>query len=457
MSPRDDQSAEEFDFAARLRDLRMAAGLTRQELADRAGLSERSVRDIENGRRPRVQDKTLLLLCEALGCELADLAPDMAPSRPAAGDAPTDAAVDDAPGAATPDPATATTPRPRRLLPIALAVAVGALVSVAVLAWFAGDRATWAIVEGDLVMRDAVLKREMWRIDQMVNVHGVQPSPWSDHTLIVAFAGEADDGDCAWEVDRRTGRKLHGFDIDETPVRTAFGDEPLAEGQGFSCSQTATMDHDGDGVRELVLRFTHGKYYPAALALFGPGGERLAQYTHRGHLSFLHIEDIDGDGCDELLAFGTNNDPAYQGASVIYLDRDGWSGASVDPDGYPGRGPVGDIADGARYRLVLPAFGDSVMTRLGSLRLRASSPRIYRNGDGETQIMFSVCSKEPASISVICDGRLQPVAVTSTDGILAEVRDWEGPYGSPGHFPSQEYLDDWITRARWSGLDQGGR
>src|SRR5262245_38249399 len=54
-------------FAGRLRELREAAGLTREQLAEKAGLKAGGVRDIEQGRRSP-QWETVLALCGALGC-----------------------------------------------------------------------------------------------------------------------------------------------------------------------------------------------------------------------------------------------------------------------------------------------------------------------------------------------------------------------------------------------------
>jgi predicted ATPase/transcriptional regulator with XRE-family HTH domain len=54
-------------FGALLRARRRAAGLTQAELAERAGLGERTVRDLENGRSARPQRTTVELLAGALG------------------------------------------------------------------------------------------------------------------------------------------------------------------------------------------------------------------------------------------------------------------------------------------------------------------------------------------------------------------------------------------------------
>jgi transcriptional regulator with XRE-family HTH domain len=54
-------------FAEVLRSRRRAAGLTQQELAERAGLGVRTLRELENGRATRPQRKTVELLADALG------------------------------------------------------------------------------------------------------------------------------------------------------------------------------------------------------------------------------------------------------------------------------------------------------------------------------------------------------------------------------------------------------
>ncbi|MFD8088034.1 ATP-binding protein [Kitasatospora sp. NPDC059722] len=57
-----------------LRELRRAAGLTQEELAEAAGLAARSIRDLERGRRERPQRRTLEVLVSALGLAEAEAA-----------------------------------------------------------------------------------------------------------------------------------------------------------------------------------------------------------------------------------------------------------------------------------------------------------------------------------------------------------------------------------------------
>lgn len=58
----------------RLRDARKAAGLTQQELADKAGLARMTVVRIENGHQEGANLATLRTLADALGVRLMDLA-----------------------------------------------------------------------------------------------------------------------------------------------------------------------------------------------------------------------------------------------------------------------------------------------------------------------------------------------------------------------------------------------
>src|SRR5215831_17125191 len=63
-------SAQPSNFGELLRRFRLAAGLTQEELAERAGLSARGVQDLERGLRRSPYPATTRRLVEALG--LAD-------------------------------------------------------------------------------------------------------------------------------------------------------------------------------------------------------------------------------------------------------------------------------------------------------------------------------------------------------------------------------------------------
>ena len=62
-----DRGSEAPGFADLLRQHRLAAGLTQEELAERAGLSDRGISDLERGARSHPHRETVRLLADALG------------------------------------------------------------------------------------------------------------------------------------------------------------------------------------------------------------------------------------------------------------------------------------------------------------------------------------------------------------------------------------------------------
>ena len=61
----------DFDLAARIKELRMAKGLSTNKLSNLAGLSQSYVRKLERGKsKPTVE--SLTFLCEALGITVED-------------------------------------------------------------------------------------------------------------------------------------------------------------------------------------------------------------------------------------------------------------------------------------------------------------------------------------------------------------------------------------------------
>src|SRR5215204_1510221 len=82
-------------FGTRLRRLREAAGLTQEELAERAGLSAKGISDLERGERPRPYPHTVRSLADALklsGDERASLLASV-PRRSATAPAPSKMAL----------------------------------------------------------------------------------------------------------------------------------------------------------------------------------------------------------------------------------------------------------------------------------------------------------------------------------------------------------------------------
>lgn len=70
-------------FAGRLRELREAAGLTQQQLAERAGMAWRTITHLEGGNR-KPSWETVIARCQALGVDCGEFAKEPAP-RPQPG------------------------------------------------------------------------------------------------------------------------------------------------------------------------------------------------------------------------------------------------------------------------------------------------------------------------------------------------------------------------------------
>ena len=137
-----EKDGADASFAAHLKRRRAAAGLTQEELAERAGISVRSIGDLERGAAHRPRKDTARLLAAALGLppeeREAFVAAARRPPRPAA-----DAAPD--PTEAVPSPTESTLQGRRRVWPGRPLVA-GALGAVVVLmagiAWMRGPMVT---------------------------------------------------------------------------------------------------------------------------------------------------------------------------------------------------------------------------------------------------------------------------------------------------------------------------
>jgi len=76
-------SADPTPFSRMLRRLRGAASLSQEELADRAGLSVRSVSDLERGLRQTPRPETVRMLADALALSEDDRAALLTAARPA--------------------------------------------------------------------------------------------------------------------------------------------------------------------------------------------------------------------------------------------------------------------------------------------------------------------------------------------------------------------------------------
>jgi hypothetical protein len=69
-------------------------------------------------------------------------------------------------------------------------------------------------------------------------------------------------------------------------------------------------------------------WWPCQVAVLDSSGKTISEYWHSGHLAFMVLADLDGDGREEIVATGINN--GYLQATLVVLDPDRVFGASTE-------------------------------------------------------------------------------------------------------------------------------
>ena len=368
-------------FPERLRMLRIAAGLSKTELADKAGVSGRTVHDMERGARPRAQEKTLLLLAEALGVTLDELLGQADPPPPSR--------------QSPAQPHRSPSQGPRILLIPAIVVLF--LAAAGLLACrYALVHAEFTQDQRHLVVRDGLLGRVLWELG---GVHGVQRAitcPWDPQIILASGDSHRPRSRLITALKKSNGDTLWSIQPDLDAIRRAFGQDVLDNGN-LSCNRFLTADLDGDDVREAIGTFTHSSNFPFVLLWFDRGGRIRGQYTHQGHLLGFVVADLDHDGKDEIFACGTNNARRFGGPAAVILDDEHFRGAAVDKVTFPGA----QEPDSALARLALPTFPEPYMRPLADLHLGARLPRVRFEDDGHTALAFTVYGDSHTPICIL--------------------------------------------------------
>ena len=78
----------------------------------------------------------------------------------------------------------------------------------------------------------------------------------------------------------------------------------------------------------IVVSSAHAIWWPSQIAVLDSNGKMISEYWHSGHLDYVVLGDLDGDGKEEIVAAGVNND--YRQATLVVLDPDRVFGASAE-------------------------------------------------------------------------------------------------------------------------------
>jgi len=412
------------DIPDRLRMLREERHLSQNDLAEKAGLTYRTVHDLEAGRRDRVLEKTMMLLATALDVPLRRLV---------SGEA--SISLD------TP------TVRGRRWPWLVVAVLVVSIAAAGAYIWHrATAQAEWELEGNILTARDAYFGIPLWSYKTDEKIECVDVAPWGTSDLLMGLGPRSPEGGRLLCLDRASGRQRWEAEPDRGPIVGAFGEEVVSAGN-FTCLRLVPVDLDGDGVMEIAASFRHVPYYPTAICLFDRHGHRLRQYATKGWVFDMTVTDLDRDGAKELIVSGTNNAPTIQGAMLVMLDWNHFMGATVDslcdcPGGLP---------DSSRIRFVLPAFPAPHMAVLEDMRLTAWQPRVFSSLTGESQFSFDTGSwLDPHHrLIVTLDANLRPISTVISDAFNAHIASsWpdslKGENGPMGEDWRRHWLDTYL-------------
>lgn len=294
------------DFPCRMRKYREKLYLTQSDLADKAGISQRSVNELESGRRDRVLSKTIMLLAEALEISYSELIGNG--SNPDHDLIPTS----DKPPAE----------QNKKKRPIKIIVnSLLALFAISIITGFVFNKDKQVYVKSDLKtieVRHGLFKSVLWSHTFSDNVNDFLISPSGDNVLLVALSAETIDGGCVTAFDINTGTKLWTRHPDVEQISVAFNPSTVqaqftesAVARGLSnVGDTRVLvadDFDGDGDIDVF----EGNYHDFGTDPF-VAPSRL--YENDGTGSFIEVPslgfpqvysanwfDMDGDGDLDVL------------------------------------------------------------------------------------------------------------------------------------------------------------
>ncbi len=173
-----------------------------------------------------------------------------------------------------------------------------------------------------------------------------------------------------------------------------------------------------EGSRAILVSSIHSLYYPTQITLLTPGGEKIADYWHAGHIgqtrSALGVVDLNDDGSKEIYAVGINN--AREVATLVLLDPATMAGAGrEDSANYSF---VGMETDNEIARVFFPR------TSMNKSRHRFNEAVNVLMNRGSIAVQVLEGPREPGAPSVFyhLNARLDLLKISLSDTFIATYR-----------------------------------
>ncbi len=332
------------------------------------------------------------------------------------------------------------------LLAMLLAVAVAVLLLLPAMR----GRMAYVVTSGRTISVQAPPFGTLWSEAHDATVEVFGEAPWTGRrTLLYGLKGDGPEGGVVHARDFLTGESIWKRAADSGATRRIFGKEMGVPGS-MTVSRFHTADLDGDGSPEVVALRLHSMWFPSSLTAYREDGTILGAYYNWGVIYDVQSFDLDADGKDEVIAAGTNNGKAYQGATIFLLDERHFSGASVDSL----VGADSPVPDSSLVRVVLPRFEQRFMDLLEIERLRIAS--FIVTGAGDSTRIQAIVDANAAPVVVTFDRELRPLSHAISDSMRGILRSW--PPEDRQRFLG-EYQDEWfatIVRFERAGDRSGG-
>ena len=273
-----------------------------------------------------------------------------------------------------------------------------------------------------------------WRHEFRSPVEIAKIAPWDKGTTYVLVA-EAEGSLRCFDIHRNV--EVWENHVPREEVEAFFGAERVDPGS-FRCATLDFVDLEGDGEPEVMASFAHRVYLPCAIHTLARDGTQLGTYLNWGLLCTSAVTDLDEDGRQELVAGGTDNAKELQAATLVVLDRDHLSGASVDqfirPPGFQ---------DGSRERLLIPQFPADLMKALNWDRIHAFKISPDRDPAGRPMLRVSVGTDED-HVMVLVNHELTPTGALATDAFTRKMGGWRDAGVITSDLAEPAVMDKWL-------------